>query len=205
MWGLENPWKPEGQPASCTLCNQESVSSMEREDCHPRLSWPIYMYTVLTQTCTHPIPHTMCPYHLNTWNHCFPLESAFEFLSFSLVFAILTTNLPDRIVRSFSFLFFSFSNFLLGIFFIYISNAIPKAPYIPPSLLPYSSTPTSWPWCSPELGHIKCARPRGLSSQWWPTLINWQILETETKQRHIETNRSYETNGFNRYLQNILP
>jgi hypothetical protein len=75
-------------------------------------------------------------------------------------------------VRSFSFLFFSFSNFLLGIFFIYISNAIPKAPYIPPSLLPYSSTPTSWPWCSPELGHIKCARPRGLSSQWWPTTLS---------------------------------
>jgi hypothetical protein len=33
-----------------------------------------------------------------------------------------------------------------------------------------------------------------------PTLINRQILKTETKQRHIETNRSYETNGFNRYL-----
>jgi hypothetical protein len=37
-----------------------------------------------------------------------------------------------------------------------------------------------------------------------PTLINGQILLTETKQRQIETNRSYETNGFNRYLQNIL-
>jgi hypothetical protein len=36
------------------------------------------------------------------------------------------------------------------------------------------------------------------------TLINGQILETETKQRHSETNRNYETNGFNRYLQNIL-
>jgi hypothetical protein len=32
------------------------------------------------------------------------------------------------------------------------------------------------------------------------TLINGQILETETKQRHSETNRSYEPNGFNRYL-----
>jgi hypothetical protein len=30
------------------------------------------------------------------------------------------------------------------------------------------------------------------------------IMETQTKQRHIETNRNYETNGFNRYLQNIL-
>jgi hypothetical protein len=33
-----------------------------------------------------------------------------------------------------------------------------------------------------------------------PTLISGQIMETETKQRHGETNRSYEPNGFNRYL-----
>ena len=32
------------------------------------------------------------------------------------------------------------------------------------------------------------------------TLISGQIMETETKQRHSETNRSYETNGFNIYL-----
>ena len=32
------------------------------------------------------------------------------------------------------------------------------------------------------------------------TFINGQIVETETKQGHSETNRSYETNGFNRYL-----
>jgi hypothetical protein len=30
-----------------------------------------------------------------------------------------------------------------------------------------------------------------------PTLINGQIVETENKQGHSETNRSYETNGFN--------
>ena len=29
-------------------------------------------------------------------------------------------------------------------------------------------------------------------------------METETKQGHSETNRSYETNGPDRYLQNIL-
>jgi hypothetical protein len=33
-----------------------------------------------------------------------------------------------------------------------------------------------------------------------PTLINEQMMETETKQRHSKTNRSYEPNGFNRYL-----
>ena len=37
-----------------------------------------------------------------------------------------------------------------------------------------------------------------------PIFTNGQILETETKHRHMDTNRSYETNGSNRYLQNIL-
>jgi hypothetical protein len=36
------------------------------------------------------------------------------------------------------------------------------------------------------------------------TFINGQIVETETKQGQSETKRSCETNGFNRYLQNIL-
>jgi hypothetical protein len=33
-----------------------------------------------------------------------------------------------------------------------------------------------------------------------PTLINRQIMKTQTKQRHIEINRSYGPNGFNSYL-----
>jgi hypothetical protein len=37
------------------------------------------------------------------------------------------------------------------------------------SLFPYPLTPTSWPWHSPVPGHIKFARPRDLSSQWWLT------------------------------------
>ena len=52
--------------------------------------------------------------------------------------------------------------------FIYISNALPKVTYsttTTPALLPYPVTPTSWPWCSPLLRHIKFARARGLSSQ----------------------------------------
>jgi hypothetical protein len=46
------------------------------------------------------------------------------------------------------------------IFFIYTSNAIPKVPYTPPPRP--CPTPSSWPWRSPVLGHIKFARPRGL-------------------------------------------
>jgi hypothetical protein len=46
----------------------------------------------------------------------------------------------------------------------------PESPlYSLSALLPYPPTPTSWPWLSSVLGHITFARPRGLSSQCWPT------------------------------------
>jgi hypothetical protein len=35
-------------------------------------------------------------------------------------------------------------------------------------------------------------------------LLSMDIMETEPKQGHSETDRSYETNGFNRCLQDIL-
>jgi hypothetical protein len=53
--------------------------------------------------------------------------------------------------------------FLLDIFFIYISNDIPKAPYtLPPptALLPNPPTPASWSWHSPVLGHTIITMPR---------------------------------------------
>ena len=54
---------------------------------------------------------------------------------------------------------------LLDIFFIYISNAIPKVPYtLLPTLLPNPPTPTSWLWHSPVLGHMVFARPRASPS-----------------------------------------
>jgi hypothetical protein len=69
----------------------------------------------------------------------------------------------------FIFLNFSFSFLLLGIYFIYISSAIPKVPHTLPHPLPHPPTPTSWPWYSPVLRHIKFARLMGLSFQWWRT------------------------------------
>jgi hypothetical protein len=48
--------------------------------------------------------------------------------------------------------------FLLDIFFIYISNAIPSPPH--PALLPNPPTPASWSWHSPVLGHMIFKRPR---------------------------------------------
>jgi hypothetical protein len=62
--------------------------------------------------------------------------------------------------------------FLLGIYFIYISNAIPKVPHILPHPLLHPPTPTSWPWRSPVLRHIKFARPLGLSFHRWPTRLS---------------------------------
>jgi hypothetical protein len=53
---------------------------------------------------------------------------------------------------------------LLGIFLIYISNAIPKVPHTHPRL-PYPPNPPFWPWRSPVLGHIKFASPMGPSFQ----------------------------------------
>jgi hypothetical protein len=50
---------------------------------------------------------------------------------------------------------------LLDIFFIYISNAIPKVPYtLSPTLLPNPPTSTLGPWHSPVLGEIIFTRPR---------------------------------------------
>jgi FtsZ-interacting cell division protein ZipA len=36
------------------------------------------------------------------------------------------------------------------------------------------------------------------------TLINGEIMETQTKQSHIETNRSYETKGFNIPIEHFI-
>ena len=65
-------------------------------------------------------------------------------------------------------MFFFKKNILLGIFLIYISNAIPKVPY---ALLP-TPLPTHshfCPWHSPVLGHVKFACPMGLSFHSWST------------------------------------
>jgi hypothetical protein len=58
------------------------------------------------------------------------------------------------------FLLFKITYSLIIHFKCYPKNSpIPS----PPPLL-YPPTPTSWPWCSPVLRHIKFARSRGFSS-----------------------------------------
>ena len=58
------------------------------------------------------------------------------------------------------------TSFLLIRYFLYLNfKCYPKNFLYPPSsLIPYPPTPNSLPWHSSVLGHIKFARPRGLSS-----------------------------------------
>jgi hypothetical protein len=59
-----------------------------------------------------------------------------------------------------------FLNFILIRYFLHLHfHANPKVPHTLPHSLPYPSTPTSWPWRSSVLRHIKFARPMGLSFQ----------------------------------------
>ena len=66
-----------------------------------------------------------------------------------------------------SYLFFPiFISYFLHLHFKCYPESSPYPPHIPCC---YPPTPTSWPWRSPVLRHIKFARPRVLSSQWWLT------------------------------------
>ena len=56
-----------------------------------------------------------------------------------------------------------FSIFIRYFLHLYFKCYPESSLYPPPALLPYPPTPNSWPWCSPVLGHVKFAIPRGLS------------------------------------------
>jgi hypothetical protein len=80
-----------------------------------------------------------------------------------------------------NFFLFFFNLFLLGIFLIYIFNAIPKVPHTHPTP---NSLPTHSPFLAlvfPWLGHIKFASPMGLSFQWWPTRPSFDTYAARDK------------------------
>jgi hypothetical protein len=93
--------------------------------------------------------------------HLFWLDSGTSSFSRSL-----PSRQPPKLANTF---FFNFVFFKLGIYFIYISNAIPKVPHPLPHPLPHPPTPTSWPWHPPVLRQIKFARPMDISFYSWPT------------------------------------
>ena len=84
---------------------------------------------------------------------------------FFLIEALKFYEVPFGDSRFFSFLLFFFGYFLHLHFKCYPKSSL----YPPPALLSYTLTPTSWPWLSPVLEHIKFAKPSVLSSQLWPT------------------------------------
>jgi hypothetical protein len=76
--------------------------------------------------------------------------------------AIWYSSVENSLFSSVAHFFQFFIRYFLHLHF----KCYPKSPLYPsPTLLPYPPTPTSWPWCSPILEHIKFARSRGLSSQ----------------------------------------
>jgi hypothetical protein len=65
--------------------------------------------------------------------------------------------------------YFYFFQFLLDIFFIYNSNAIPKVPYtFPPPCSPTHPLLVPGPGI-PFIRAYNLCKTKGLSSQWWPT------------------------------------
>ena len=86
--------------------------------------------------------------------------------SYNLIKICGITNIYSfviSVVKYYRVLFFqSLIRYFLHLYF----KCYPESPlYTTPSLLPYLATPSSWPWHTPVLGHIKFARPRGFSSQ----------------------------------------
>jgi hypothetical protein len=65
--------------------------------------------------------------------------------------------------------FFFFTLFLLDIFFIYISNAIPQAPYNLPRPAPQPTHSCFLALAFPCTGAYDLRKTQGLSSHWWPT------------------------------------
>jgi hypothetical protein len=89
---------------------------------------------------------------------------------FSLLFLFPFLNLgwfcsfPSRVWLCFPVILFFFKLFFKIRYFLHLHfKCYPKSPPRPSAPLLYPPTPTSWPWCSPILRHIKFARPRGLS------------------------------------------
>jgi hypothetical protein len=69
-------------------------------------------------------------------------------------------TMPGWWLIFFHFLFIFFNWVFISFTFPILSQ---KVPYILSHPLPYPPTPTSWPWRSPLLRHIKFARPMVLS------------------------------------------
>jgi hypothetical protein len=119
----------------------------------------------------------LCTVCLSVW-HLLKNSNCYAYLLYVYVcvcaraylHTIMSMWRSDYSLQQFFFFFFcNLKKFFLIRYFLHLNfQCYPKSPPYPPSTS-YPPTPTSWPWHSPVLRHIKFARPMGLSSQWWPT------------------------------------
>jgi hypothetical protein len=100
------------------------------------------------------------------------------------------TPIPYILCPFFFFVVVAFFSIFIRYFLHLHFKCYPESPLYPPrTLLPYPPTPTSWPWHSPVLGHIKFARPIlflriGKASIWclfWKNLIKKRTEENQLK------------------------
>lgn len=103
VWGRDRRILGSSKPASL-MWREETVSNTERtatRGCHDLYAW----ITALACLYSHKHANTLTPRNgsllLIRYEPTFSLELTFEFLSSSLLFTILTTNLPDRTVKCF--------------------------------------------------------------------------------------------------------
>ena len=140
-----------------------------------KFNWQLKLYTIIMYNtmflflCTLWYG-TIGIHHLTTW------LSRSALLNTTCDFLYSTDEWVQVLYQFLSFFFFLtlsfvfFFQFFISYFLNLHFKCYPKSPLYPPlTLLPYPPTPTSWSWRSPVLGHIKFARLRGFSSQWWLT------------------------------------
>ena len=94
--------------------------------------------------------------------------------------------------------------FYLGIYFIYISNAIPKDHTPLPHPLSHPATSTFWPWHSPVLRQIKLARPMGLFLYKSQVQVNLYIKVDTLKLIEEKVGKSLEDMGTGGKLLNKI-
>jgi hypothetical protein len=100
--------------------------------------------------CSPSCPGTSCVHHAGT-----ELRDAH-----SSIFWLLGLKTWATTAQLLNFLFFF--NFILIRYFLRLHfQCYPESPPYAPPQLPYPPTPTSWPWGSPVLRHIKFARAMG--------------------------------------------
>jgi hypothetical protein len=149
-------------PSFLTLCVYFSHSQISKLQLIPHLLDFFYLTNIPILLDYIFLHHS----HVLTTTHCLhhqylKIFHCFNQYSFSLILS--ENNATFKMATHILFLI----RYFLHLHF----KCYPKSSPYPPPPLPYPPTPTSWPCHSLVLRHIKFARTRGLSFQWWPSSL----------------------------------